>query len=155
MLQHFTSTSGTVSLLGIRIFTGRQHQIRAHCAHVGHPSLTDGLLDGLTSLKTKRLKTRKMGGFGDVFSHFSRGPFKFHACFQCFVFEIGRFDFLNKILFFQSCQASCSNLPKENIPAVPRMRLISSFLVIMLFTDSAWPFAIFVAKVMRRVFLEG
>lgn len=45
MLQHFTTTSGTVSLLGIRIFTGRQHQIRAHCAHVGHPSLTDGLLD--------------------------------------------------------------------------------------------------------------
>eukprot|EP00434_Breviolum_minutum_P011578 symbB.v1.2.010211.t1/scaffold665.1/size175136/2 len=42
VLQHFTTTSGTVSLLGIRIFTGRQHQIRAHCAHVGHPSLTDG-----------------------------------------------------------------------------------------------------------------
>ena len=94
VLQHFTSTWGTVSLLGIRIFTGRQHQIRAHCAHVGHPSLTDGLLDGLTSLKTKRLKPRKMGGFGDVFSHFSRGPFfRFHVCFQFFVFEIGRFDF--------------------------------------------------------------
>lgn len=34
--------STAVSLLAIRIFTGRQHQIRAHLAHVGHPVLTDG-----------------------------------------------------------------------------------------------------------------
>ncbi|CAE8588630.1 unnamed protein product [Polarella glacialis] len=31
-----------VSLLAIRIGTGRRHQIRAHLAHIGHPSLSDG-----------------------------------------------------------------------------------------------------------------
>lgn len=31
-----------VTQLAIRIITGRQHQIRSHCAHVGHPVLTDG-----------------------------------------------------------------------------------------------------------------
>ncbi|CAE7697157.1 unnamed protein product [Symbiodinium sp. CCMP2592] len=31
-----------LSLLTIRIRTGRRHQIRSHCAHIGHPSVYDG-----------------------------------------------------------------------------------------------------------------
>ena len=103
VLQHFTTTSGTVSLLGIRIFTGRQHQIRAHCAHVGHPSLTDGLLDEKTlvafnsnarwliSAKTSILKPQNRRF--EMFFVFPGPFFRFHVCFQWFVFEIGRFDF--------------------------------------------------------------
>lgn len=40
--KYFLALSSAVTLLAIRIFTGRQHQIRAHLAHVGHPVLTDG-----------------------------------------------------------------------------------------------------------------
>lgn len=50
-----------VSRLEIRIFTGRQHQIRAHCAHVGHPVLTDGALEAIVA----RLVSPKL----DVRSH--------------------------------------------------------------------------------------
>ncbi|CAE7614857.1 rluC [Symbiodinium sp. CCMP2456] len=31
-----------LSLLTIRIRTGRRHQIRSHCAHIGHPTVYDG-----------------------------------------------------------------------------------------------------------------
>ncbi|CAJ1365306.1 unnamed protein product [Effrenium voratum] len=41
VLSHFARPLA-LSLLSIRIMTGRQHQIRTHCAHVGHPLLTDG-----------------------------------------------------------------------------------------------------------------
>ncbi len=34
--------SGDLSLLEIRLYTGRTHQIRAHLSHIGHPLLGDG-----------------------------------------------------------------------------------------------------------------
>ena len=34
----------SVSVLAIEIITGRQHQIRSHSAHIGHPLLRDGTL---------------------------------------------------------------------------------------------------------------
>jgi 23S rRNA pseudouridine1911/1915/1917 synthase len=34
------------SLLGIRLYTGRQHQIRVHMAHIGHPLIGDELYGG-------------------------------------------------------------------------------------------------------------
>jgi 23S rRNA pseudouridine1911/1915/1917 synthase len=34
------------SLLGIRLYTGRQHQIRVHLAHIGHPLCGDELYGG-------------------------------------------------------------------------------------------------------------
>ena len=42
-----TAMGSAVSLLGIRIATGRKHQIRVHLAHVGHPTVSDGGLFAL------------------------------------------------------------------------------------------------------------
>ncbi len=36
-----TAGSGAVSLVGVYPETGRRHQIRAHCAHIGHPLVGD------------------------------------------------------------------------------------------------------------------
>jgi 23S rRNA pseudouridine955/2504/2580 synthase len=54
--KYFLALSSAVTLLAIRIFTGRQHQIRAHLAHVGHPVLTDGALDEKSSLRRESAK---------------------------------------------------------------------------------------------------
>eukprot|EP00434_Breviolum_minutum_P001034 symbB.v1.2.000908.t1/scaffold27.1/size414596/16 len=40
-MAHFSVASCTSSLLMIRIGTGRRHQIRLHCAHMGHVVVTD------------------------------------------------------------------------------------------------------------------
>jgi 23S rRNA pseudouridine1911/1915/1917 synthase len=34
------------SLIGVRLYTGRQHQIRVHMAHIGHPLIGDELYGG-------------------------------------------------------------------------------------------------------------
>ncbi|OIP43988.1 MAG: hypothetical protein AUK47_01725 [Deltaproteobacteria bacterium CG2_30_63_29] len=38
---HVLATSSSASLLEVRIFTGRSHQIRLHLTHIGHPLLGD------------------------------------------------------------------------------------------------------------------
>ncbi|CAE7748950.1 rluC [Symbiodinium sp. CCMP2592] len=41
-VEHGSVLHTSVSVLAIEIITGRQHQIRSHSAHVGHPLLRDG-----------------------------------------------------------------------------------------------------------------
>ncbi|CAE8623966.1 unnamed protein product [Polarella glacialis] len=42
VLAHATHEADSFSLLAIRIATGRRHQIRSHCSHIGHPTVSDG-----------------------------------------------------------------------------------------------------------------
>ncbi|CAJ1455295.1 unnamed protein product [Effrenium voratum] len=49
VVAHASRPQSGLSLLVIRIGTGRRHQIRSHLAHVGHPTVTDGRY---TSLQT-------------------------------------------------------------------------------------------------------
>ena len=49
------------SLLGVRSFTGRTHQIRVHLAHLGHPLLGDDLYGGsLTRIKRQALHAARL-----------------------------------------------------------------------------------------------
>ena len=41
-LCNLSNSNTAMSLLGIRIATGRKHQIRVHLAHIGHPTVSDG-----------------------------------------------------------------------------------------------------------------
>ena len=45
-LSYFESAD--ISLVGFELETGRCHQIRTHCCHVGHPLLSDGLYGPLS-----------------------------------------------------------------------------------------------------------
>ena len=40
-MVHRLATDGKISLLAVRIGTGRTHQIRVHAQHIGHPILGD------------------------------------------------------------------------------------------------------------------
>ena len=42
------------SLLEVRIFTGRTHQIRVHMSHIGHPLAGDGMYGGAKRLPAPR-----------------------------------------------------------------------------------------------------
>ncbi|CAE8627579.1 unnamed protein product [Polarella glacialis] len=49
ILARATLDDQALSLLGIRIETGRRHQIRLHTAHTGHPTVCDGKYAGRTT----------------------------------------------------------------------------------------------------------
>jgi 23S rRNA pseudouridine1911/1915/1917 synthase len=44
--RHLQEAGGSFSLLRVRPFTGRKHQIRIHLAHVGHPIVGDKIYGG-------------------------------------------------------------------------------------------------------------
>ncbi|CAE7384101.1 rluC, partial [Symbiodinium pilosum] len=48
-MEHAAVLQTSVSVLAIEIVTGRQHQIRSHCAHVGHPLVRDGKYSSLAT----------------------------------------------------------------------------------------------------------
>ncbi|KAB1443285.1 dephospho-CoA kinase [Pseudodesulfovibrio senegalensis] len=48
----WTDPLGRASLVAVRIFTGRTHQIRVHMAHVGHPLLGDTVYGDATRMET-------------------------------------------------------------------------------------------------------
>ena len=52
VLSHSVRMGSTLSLLAIRIGTGRKHQIRVHTAHAGHATVSDGGVDELRSLRS-------------------------------------------------------------------------------------------------------
>ncbi|MBK9254403.1 MAG: RluA family pseudouridine synthase [Saprospiraceae bacterium] len=57
-------TFGRYSLLDVRIFTGRMHQIRVHLQHIGHPLVVDSLYGKrdvffLSEIKNKKFKLGK------------------------------------------------------------------------------------------------
>lgn len=49
------ATWDNASLVGVRLYTGRQHQIRVHFAHIGHPLIGDELYDGNRSFPRQAL----------------------------------------------------------------------------------------------------
>ena len=72
------------SLLEVRLYTGRTHQIRAHMAHIGHPLLGDGKYG-------KNEINRRMG-------------YKWQALYSyklsfCFTADGGELEYLNNRTF--------------------------------------------------------
>lgn len=51
LARALTGHGAALSLLALRIATGRRHQIRVHCAHLGHPTLTDGMYTPLRTFE--------------------------------------------------------------------------------------------------------
>merc|ERR1712056_136154 len=42
-MAHLSHIGDALSLIAIRIATGRRHQIRSHFSHVGYPTVCDGM----------------------------------------------------------------------------------------------------------------
>lgn len=54
-------TSGSTSLVECRLYTGRTHQIRVHCAHLGHPLLGDVIYGSGKGHSRQALHARFLG----------------------------------------------------------------------------------------------
>lgn len=67
---------GELSLLEVKLVTGRTHQIRAHLAHIKHPVLGDGKY-GINKINRRfRVKTQLLCCTKITF-HFAQGPMKY------------------------------------------------------------------------------
>jgi 23S rRNA pseudouridine1911/1915/1917 synthase len=74
---HVERDYGPLSLLKVRIETGRTHQIRVHLSHIGHPVVGDTLYGGERSrtLKDERLR-KAIGSLQRHFLHAHRLEFR-------------------------------------------------------------------------------
>ena len=54
VLAHTWRGTGKYSIVSVRIITGRQHQIRAHTAHVRHPTVCDDIYADSTTFLSDR-----------------------------------------------------------------------------------------------------
>ncbi|MBF0197183.1 MAG: RluA family pseudouridine synthase [Planctomycetes bacterium] len=54
-------STNEMSLLGVKLHTGRQHQIRVHMAHIGHPLRGDDLYGGCPSFSRQALHSYYLG----------------------------------------------------------------------------------------------
>merc|ERR1711933_522885 len=56
VVAHLTSRrlGGSLSLVAVRISTGRRHQIRSHFSHVGHPTVRDGMYTASLTFEADR-----------------------------------------------------------------------------------------------------
>merc|ERR1712190_109012 len=54
LTAHLTHNRVTLSLVAVKISTGRRHQIRSHFSHIGHPTLCDRLYASLMTFHSDR-----------------------------------------------------------------------------------------------------
>ncbi|CAE8657803.1 unnamed protein product [Polarella glacialis] len=54
VLAHAARKGSALSLVAVRIATGRRHQIRSHFSHMGHPTVCDGKYATLTTLSSDK-----------------------------------------------------------------------------------------------------
>ncbi|CAE8743213.1 unnamed protein product [Polarella glacialis] len=54
VLRHATRSGQALSIVAVRIVTGRMHQIRLHTAHIGHPTVCDGRYSSAVTFQADR-----------------------------------------------------------------------------------------------------